>query len=88
MRSLFAVWLPLLAQLFGCLLVIVATQGGGSFVGLGVLALGVMVVPATTLVNWARSRRAGRPLPALLAFNWLLALLFPLAMAVLALLVD
>lgn len=57
MRFLGFVLLPFLAQLACVLGIIVLTQGNGSFVGLGALALGVWVLPTTALINWLSSRK-------------------------------
>lgn len=57
MRFVGFVLLPFLVQLAFVLGVIALTNGKGSFVGLGAMALGVWVLPPTALINWAGTRR-------------------------------
>lgn len=57
MRCVGFVLLPFLVQLAAVLGVIALTNGKGSFVGLGALALGVWVLPITGLINWLASRK-------------------------------
>ncbi len=55
MRFIFAVALPLIFQVLFALGVIAATNGTGSFVGLGAMLVGLVAIPATALHNWAVS---------------------------------
>ena len=61
MLFFFAVLLPLLFQLLFTLIVIMLTQGGGSFVGLGAMLGALIAIPATLIINWTRIRRQPRP---------------------------
>jgi hypothetical protein len=78
MHILLGIVLPLLVQLLGFGLVILVSQGGGSFVGLLALSAGVLAVPMVTLLNWARTRHDPPiPLLRLAAVAMLLALVVP-----------
>lgn len=84
MRLLLSVILPLLVQIAGFGLIIAATRGHGSFVGLLALGLAVLAVPLTTLVTWTRFRRVPTmPLSRLLVTGLLFALTWPLLLALL-----
>ena len=84
MRFTLAVIAPLLAQLLFVLVIIAATNGTGSFVGLGAMLLGLIGIPLTALVNWARTRKSP-PVPALTftTNTILIALAFPLVIVIL-----
>lgn len=75
MKYLFHVGVPALIQFATMAFVILATQGDGSFIGLGAMLLGGWGIPATAVINFAMARtnpRAWRsfwislPVPALL----------------------
>ncbi len=75
MKYLLHVGLPALVQFAVMAFVILATQGGGSFIGLGAMLLGVWGIPITAIVNFVLARetpRASRsfwvslPVPALM----------------------
>lgn len=84
MRLLLSVILPLLVQLSGFGLIILATRGHGSFVALLALGLAVLAVPLTTLVNWTRFRRVPSvPASRLLVTGLTFALSWPLLLALL-----
>jgi hypothetical protein len=51
MRVTLAVIVPFLAQALSVLLIIAATNGTGSFVGLGAMLLGLIGIPLTALVK-------------------------------------
>jgi hypothetical protein len=84
MRFTLAVIIPLLAQVLFVLVIIVATNGTGSFVGLGAMLLGLIAIPLTALVNWVRTRKSP-PVPALTftTNTLLIALAFPLVIVIL-----
>lgn len=84
MRLVLSVFLPLAVQLLGFGLVILLSRGQGSFVGLLALALAVLAVPLTTLVNWTRSQRVPPPGQArLLVTGLLFAVVWPLLLLLL-----
>ena len=84
MRLLLSVLLPLAVQLLGFGLVFAVSRGSGSFVGLLALGLGVLAVPLTTLVTWARARRLPpAPTGRLLITGLLFALTWPLLLLLL-----
>jgi len=56
MRFLGFVVLPLLVQLALAAALISLRKPGGEFVGLGVMLLGLVAIPATALINWAQTR--------------------------------
>jgi len=56
MRTLLAVVLPLAVQVLIFAALIFGFRGGGSFVALGAMLVGIIAVPATTILNWARVR--------------------------------
>lgn len=63
MKYLLHVVLPMLIQAAVTVGVMLATNGGGSFVGLGAMLLGVWGIPVTALINLLLTReqpRAGR----------------------------
>lgn len=80
----FAVAVPLLVQLLFTLMVVFATNGTGSFVGLGAMLVGLLAIPLTALANWVRTRRKP-PLPPLQLINrtLLTTLVFPALVLVL-----
>lgn len=84
MRFTLAVIVPLVAQVLFVLLIIAATNGTGSFVGLGAMLLGLIAIPLTALINWARTRKSP-PVPALTftTNTILITLAFPLAILIL-----
>jgi hypothetical protein len=53
-RYLVNVLVPLLLQLFFTWIIIEATRGGGSFVGLAAMLVAVLAVPATAIWNFVR----------------------------------
>lgn len=53
---LLAVLLPLAVQLLIFAALIFGFRGGGSFVALAAMLVGIIAVPATTILNWARVR--------------------------------
>lgn len=57
MRIVYAVLLPFLLQLVFAAVMIFVTNGSGSFVGLGVMVLGLYAIPFTALVNWLSARK-------------------------------
>lgn len=74
MRWLLLLGIPLLFQLTGFGIVLVASSGHGSFVGLGAMLLGIFVVPLLIVLGVlaARSRRPWPgPMLALLLFGTL-----------------
>lgn len=80
----FAVAVPLVVQLLFTLIVVFATNGTGSFVGLGAMLVGLLAIPLTALANWGRLRKKP-PLPALQLINrtLLTTLIFPALVLVL-----
>ena len=56
MKILCFVLLPVLVQVLLALVLISLRKPGGEFVGLGVMLLGLVAIPATALINWARTR--------------------------------
>ena len=89
MLFFFAVLLPLLFQLLSTLVVIMLTQGGGSFVGLGAMLGALIGIPATLIVNWTRNRRQPRPTGLRLLGDTVVTTAFcPLLMTALALLAS
>jgi len=74
----------LLAQVLFVLVIIAATNGTGSFLGLGAMLLGLIAIPLTALVNWVRTRKSP-PVPALTftTNTLLIALAFPLVIVIL-----
>ncbi len=72
------VLIPLLLQLLFTLAIILATQGTGSFVGLGAMLLGLIALPVTAIVNWSLVRsQPGRPALQLAARIFLVTAVFP-----------
>jgi hypothetical protein len=65
MRLALAVLFPLVAQAVFVLVIILVTNGTGSFVGLGAMVLGIFALPITALLNWlfTRAEPPHRPLP-------------------------
>lgn len=57
MRYLVNILVPLLLQLLFTWIIIEATRGGGSFVGLAAMLVAVLAVPATAIWNFVRVRR-------------------------------
>lgn len=69
---------PLIFQLVFTLAIILATQGTGSFVGLGAMLLGLIAVPVTAIVNWSQIRsQPDRPALQLAARILLISAVFP-----------
>jgi hypothetical protein len=72
MRLLLGLFLPLLIQVFAYIAVFLASQGGGSFMGL--LAMPVAAVSVLALVGaGVRGARSARPLPAVMLTTFLIA---------------
>jgi hypothetical protein len=72
------VLLPLVLQLLFTLGIIFATQGTGSFVGLGAMLLGLIALPVTAIVNWSQIRsQPDRPALQLAARIFLISAVFP-----------
>lgn len=78
MRYLLGVGVVALLQVGFSLAIILATRGGGSFVGLGAMLLAVLGVPITALVNFLiiRANRMS-PAPPHLSRLVLVSLLLP-----------
>jgi hypothetical protein len=75
--------LPLLAQALFVLVIVLATRGNGSFVGLGTILLGMIGLPLTALANWLYTRRREpQPVTALAAKVFLTTLAFPVPMLI------
>jgi hypothetical protein len=79
---------PLVQAVFS-FLIIQATSGGGSFVGLGVMLLAVLGIPLTALIKFLliRSSRRNRESPGILRIT-LVSLTLPVAQLALAILVS
>jgi hypothetical protein len=78
MKFTLLVLFPALVQVLLGLAVMSLRKPGGEFVGLGVMLLGMVAIPLTALVNWARTRSAV-PLSALqlAARTFFTSLVFP-----------
>jgi hypothetical protein len=89
LRYLFGVGLVALLQAAFSFAIILATRGGGSFVGLGAMLLGVIGVPITALVNFLliRSSRERPGSPYVLRLV-IVSLLLPAAQLALTFLVS
>jgi len=59
-RYLFNILVPLLLQLLFTWVIIEATRGGGSFVGLGAMLVAVLAVPGTAIWNFVRVRKGSQ----------------------------
>jgi len=57
LRYLVNILVPLLLQLLFTWVIIEATRGGGSFVGLAAMLVAVLAVPGTAIWNFVRVRR-------------------------------
>lgn len=68
MKFILYVLIPLGIQLLIGSAVMFSHKPGGEFVGLGVMLLGMVAVPLTTIANWARIRTQP-PLPAFNLIN-------------------
>ena len=78
MKFLAFVLLPALLQLFLAAALISLRKPGGEFVGLGVMLLGLVAIPATALINWVRTRaQPPQPALALVAKTFFTTLVFP-----------
>jgi hypothetical protein len=79
MKFLGLVLLPALLQVLLAAALISLRKPGGEFVGLGVMLLGLVAIPATALLNWSRTR-ANPPQGALelLAKTFFTTAVFPL----------
>jgi hypothetical protein len=79
MKFLGFVLLPAVVQLLLAAALISLRKPGGEFVGLGVMLLGLVAIPATTLINWVRTR-AQPPQSALevVAKTFFTTLVFPI----------
>ena len=55
-RRVLGILLPLTFQLLFVAAIIAATNGTGSFVGLGAMLLGLVALPLTAILNWAQVR--------------------------------
>lgn len=81
MRVLFGLFLPLLLQVFAYIAVFLASQGGGSFMGL--LAMPVAAVSVLALVvAGVQGARSARPLPAVMLTTLSIALGPPMLLLV------
>ena len=77
-RYALGIAVPLVFQLVFTLAIILATQGTGSFVGLGAMLLGLIALPATAIVNWSMIRsQPDRPALQLAARIFLISAVFP-----------
>jgi hypothetical protein len=78
MKFFVFVFLPLLVQLLIAAALISLRKPGGEFVGLGVMLLGLVCIPATALINWVRTK-ANPPQKTveLVAKTFLTTLVFP-----------
>ena len=77
-RKVLGVLLPLVFQILFTLAIILATQGTGSFVGLGAMLLGLVALPVTAIVNWSQVRsQPDRPALQLAARIFLITAIFP-----------
>lgn len=89
MRYLLGLGLVALFQVGFSFAIILATRGGGSFVGLGAMLLAVLGIPITALVNFllirANRQRQGSPYVLRLVF---VSLLLPAAQLALMILVS
>jgi|GEM_PF-2967656 len=76
MRWLALLLLPLALQLIGYLVVLSATTGNGSFVGLLLIPLALLATPLLLVVGIVSCLKlpADRPIGRRLALQWLLAL--------------
>jgi hypothetical protein len=78
MRFLGFVLLPAAIQLLLAVAIISLRKPGGEFVGLGVMLVGLVAVPATALINWARTRaRPPQGALELVAKTFFTTLVFP-----------
>ena len=86
MAYLLGLVLPVAIQLLFIFIVIAMNTGNGSWVGLGVYLLGLLVVPATALANffYIRARRQ-LPLFQLTTRCFMLAMIVPVLVVVLLL---
>lgn len=86
MKFLGAVFLPFCIHLLLAIAVIFSNNGNGSFIGLGVLVIGVWLIPLTAIINWIYILRkpplATRKLVKLVLFTSLVfpALVLPLSL--------
>jgi hypothetical protein len=55
-RRVLGVLLPLVFQLLFVVVIILATNGTGSFVGLAAMLLGLVALPVTAILNWSQVR--------------------------------
>lgn len=77
-RHIFGIVVPLVFQLAFTIAIILATQGTGSFVGLGAMLLGLIALPVTAIVNWSQIRsQPDRPALQLAARIFLVTAVFP-----------
>ncbi len=78
MRVVIGVLVPVLCQLVAFALVILASRGNGSFVGLLALSAAVVAIPGAALVNFSRVCKVP-PIPTrrLVASNIGIALIVP-----------
>lgn len=77
-RHVLGIVVPLVFQLVFTLAIILATQGTGSFVGLGAMLLGLVALPVTAIVNWSLIRsQPDRPTGQLAARIFLVTAIFP-----------
>lgn len=87
MRYLFGAVLPLLLQVLLIVVLIESNTGNGSFVGLGAILLGPPACLVTLVVNLLLLRQSKpNQLLARVALCWLIALLAPIAITLLAML--
>lgn len=84
MRLLCFVALPLLLQLAVSAILIAVANGKGSFVGLGVMLIGLWAIPGTALINFLVVRARPPMAASRLALRVLLtSTIYPLAMTLL-----
>ena len=84
MKFIFFVLIPLGIQLLIGAAFMFSHKSGGEFVGLGVMLLGLIAIPVTTIANWVRIR-AQPPISIIKLINitFYTSLIFPILCAVL-----
>ena len=81
-RRVLGILLPMIFQFLFAGAIILATQGTGSFVGLGAMLLGLVALPVTALLNWTQIRSHPElPAPQLAARIFLITAIFPAFLA-------
>lgn len=81
MRFILVLLLPLLLQLFAYSVVLLASQGGGSFMGLLAMPVAGLSIPLLIILGYGGAR-SPRALGGLMLRQFALALLPPLALLV------